>query len=69
MEIKLYRNFNKRINSTKRPSSTPVTKDVRLKENTSILSPSFLLSGDDVNFNYLYVKHILRKMSYPQQMI
>lgn len=55
MEIKLYRNFNKRINSTKRPSSTPISKNVRLKENTSIVSPTFLLSGDDVNFNYVYV--------------
>ena len=55
MEIKLYRNFKKRINSTKRPSSTPVSKTVRLKENTSIISPTFLLSGDDVNFNYVYV--------------
>lgn len=55
MEIKLYRNFNKRINSTKRPTSTPVSKNVNLKEETSMVSPTFVLSGDDIDFNYAYV--------------
>lgn len=55
MEIRLYKQVVKKNNSTYRPSSTPVSKDVRLKENTSILNPTFLLSSFDASYNYMYV--------------
>ena len=55
MEIRLYTNFNKKINSTKRPTGNYTTKQVRLKEETSVMSPTFLLSDYDVGYNYLYV--------------
>lgn len=52
MELKLY-NFSKRANSTKVPAdSSAVTKSVTLKENTSLYSPSFLLSGNPTGYNY-----------------
>lgn len=55
MEIRLYKSFVKKENSTKRPSGTPDVKNVRLKEETSVIAPTFLLSSYDSTFNYLYV--------------
>lgn len=58
MEIRLYKNFNKRSDSTKRPTGSYDTFDVRLKEETSIQSPTFLLSefnNDYSKYNYAYV--------------
>ena len=55
MEIKLYQNFSKRADSTAQPSGTPTTKTVQLKQETSIESPVFILSGFDVTCNYVYV--------------
>lgn len=52
MNITLFSDFVKRRNSTKRPSGG-VTKSVALKDNTSHLHPSFLLSSVDWNWNYL----------------
>lgn len=52
MEITLYRNFSKRRNSTKRPQGGE-TRSVRLKEPTTILKPSFLLTSVDSDYNYL----------------
>ena len=55
MEINLYKTFSKRINSTKVPDSTPTTFTVNLKNDTSIQSPIFLLTGFDPSYNYVYV--------------
>lgn len=55
MEIRLYKQFVKMIDETKRPSGAYVSKDVRLKEDTSIMSPTFLLSNYDEQYNYFYV--------------
>ena len=55
MEIRLYSNFQKRHNSTKRPSGNYSTRNVELKQSTSRQTPTFLLSGDDTNYNYVYV--------------
>lgn len=54
MQIKLWSNFSKKSNSTKRPSDADaVVKDVRLKDNTSIESPTFLVSGNyTTDYNY-----------------
>lgn len=52
MNITLYSDFTKRRNSTKQPTGG-VTKSVALKDNTSHLHPSFLLSSVDWNWNYL----------------
>lgn len=53
MKIYLWKNFSKRKNSTLRPlAAQRIEKDVYLKENTSVESPSFILSGVDFDFNY-----------------
>ena len=45
--------FSKRRNSTKRPTSElSDTRDVKLKQATSLDSPTFILTGNDFNFNY-----------------
>lgn len=55
MNIQLYKSFNKKHNSTKQPTGTPTTKAVTLKEKTSVLKPTFILSNYDASYNYLYV--------------
>lgn len=55
MEIRLYKNFVKMIDETKQPTGEYTTKTVRLKEQTSIMSPTFLLSDYDARYNYFYV--------------
>ena len=55
MEIYLYQNFGKRADSTAQPSGSYTTKTVQLKQETSIESPVFILSGFDVTCNYIYV--------------
>lgn len=53
MNILLF-NFSKRANSTKRPDDADGTSiNVKLKEETSIYSPSFILNTNPFNFNYL----------------
>lgn len=44
MNITLWTDFAKKKNSTKQPTTTGVAKTVTLKENTSLESPSFVLS-------------------------
>ena len=51
MNITLYSNFSKRINSTKRPTGGE-TRDVKLKDATSLERPVFLLRGALPNYNY-----------------
>lgn len=58
MEVIFYSNFSKRNNSTMNPKSpgvisVSVTKDVKLKENCSIIKPSFFVA--DTN-GYVYCK-------------
>ena len=55
MEIRLYKNFVKRSDSTEQPTGAYITKQVRLKENTSVNAPTFLLSEYDDAYNYVYV--------------
>lgn len=56
MEIRLYHNVVKRVNSTKQPSGDVYeTRQCRLKEETSIMSPTFLLSDYSPQYNYIYV--------------
>lgn len=52
MVIECYSGFQKKPNSTKQPSGG-TTKDVRLKDNCSVLSPVFLLNGYDLSHNYV----------------
>lgn len=54
-KIQLYKTFVKRINSTKQPTGTYIEKDVNLKRDTSIMSPTFILSTYDPAYNYVYV--------------
>lgn len=55
MEITIYNNFAKRKNSTKRPSSGTIAQ-CKLKQETSIESPSFILRmrDDFESINYVY---------------
>ena len=53
MEITLYRNFEKWKNSTKRPEGGE-SRSVRLKEPTTILKPSFILTGVSTDYNYCH---------------
>ena len=54
MNIILYDGFSKRKNSTKRPSGGS-SVDVKLKENTSIENPSFILSTPISGATYVHV--------------
>lgn len=55
MEIRLYKQFVKRINSTLQPTGTYDTKTVTLKEKTSVMTPTFILTSYDPSYNYVYV--------------
>lgn len=56
MEIKLYHNVIKKIDSTYKPVSDVFeVRNVRLKEETSIMNPVFTLSDYNPQYNYLYV--------------
>lgn len=44
--------FSKRRNSTKQPVSLSDQRTVRLKETTSFDAPTFIITGDDFNYNY-----------------
>ena len=51
--IKTWTGFSKRRNSTKQPSATGTDIAVKLKEDTSIESPVFILQGDQFNIDYV----------------
>lgn len=53
MNINVWSSFSKRRNSTKQPSGTGTTISVKLKENTSIEAPTFILNGVHTNYNYV----------------
>ncbi|MBO5809838.1 MAG: hypothetical protein J6R32_03315 [Bacteroidales bacterium] len=44
--------FSKRRNSTKQPASLSDQRTVKLKETTSIDAPTFIITGDDFDYNY-----------------
>ena len=54
MQITLYENFEKKDNSTLRPSSSGTVINCFLKNSTSISNPTFVLTVE--NFNITYVK-------------
>ena len=45
--------FSKRKNSTKQPASAGTAITVTLKDDTSMLQPSFVLAGDNFTYNYI----------------
>lgn len=53
MQITIYKNFSKRLNSTKRPSSAGTTVNVELKEECTVENPIFILSGYDASIDYI----------------
>ena len=55
MKVHFYSNFTKRPNSSKIPTGSAVEIELNLKEDTSIEKPSFVLSGQNFNYNYAYV--------------
>lgn len=52
MTIQVWNDFSKRKNSTKQPGDEGATIDVRLKENCSVESPVFILSGGLPDYTY-----------------
>lgn len=52
MQITLYKNFSKKINSTKQPTGGTVV-DVKLKNPTSRENPTFTLNITDLDYNYV----------------
>lgn len=52
MQIKIWSNFSKRVNSTKQPTGG-TTVDVLLKDQCDVLAPSFILNTLDFNINYV----------------
>lgn len=54
MEIKVWKNFSKKHNSTKQPpANQALIKVATIKNPTSIESPTFLLEGHDTDINYV----------------
>ena len=52
MPVINFGSFSKRRNSTKRPSSLPDSRNCKLKETTSFDAPTFIITGDDFDYNY-----------------
>ena len=52
MQIKIHKNFSKRLNSTKRPTGG-TTVDVVLKEECTVENPIFILNGYDASVDYI----------------
>lgn len=52
LTITVYSGFSKRINSTKRPSGG-TNIDVLLKHPTSVIKPTFIISGFNTSWNYI----------------
>lgn len=51
--LNVWNNFSKRKNSTKQPTGTAdLSLDVKLKEETSLANPSFIVTGDRFTANY-----------------
>ena len=44
--------FAKRRNSTKQPATLSDQRSIKLKESTSYDAPTFIITGDDFNYNY-----------------
>lgn len=62
MEVRFY-TFSKKSNSTKQPKGQPVAApDCKLKENTSIMNPSIIITGLDswTTVNYAYIPDFRR---------
>ena len=57
MILELYKNFQKKSNSTKIPTRQQMFKavDVKLKRSTSLDNPVFLLSGVEMDVNYVHL--------------
>lgn len=52
MNLTIWVNFSKRRNSTKRPTGGDGVYDVRLKENTSLMKPTFIMTATNIEANY-----------------
>ena len=52
MPVINFGSFSKRRNSTKQPVSLPDSRTCKLKETTSFDAPTFIITGDDFNYNY-----------------
>ena len=55
MDMYYWTGFSKRENSTKKPSDSGTKVEILLKEDTSIDSPSIVLTGNATNIDYCYI--------------
>ena len=55
MDMYYWTGFSKRENSTKKPTDTGTKVEILLKEDTSIDSPSIVLTGNVLNIDYCYI--------------
>lgn len=56
MVIHLYKDFQKKVNSTRQPSDfTPTSLNVVLKKSTNLINPVFILTIDCAEYNYVFV--------------
>lgn len=53
MQVELWKNFRKRKNSTKIPAISGKILEVALKGATSIENPTFIISGNEFEYNYI----------------
>lgn len=52
MPVVNFGSFSKRRNSTKQPGGLSDSRNCKLKETTSIDAPTFIIQGNDFNYNY-----------------
>jgi len=52
MPVINFGSFSKRRNSTKQPVSLSDSRNCKLKETTSLDAPTFIITGDDFDYNY-----------------
>ena len=53
LQVELWKNFIKRKNSTKTPASSGQILEVALKDATSIENPTFILYGNEFEYNFI----------------
>lgn len=54
MEVRFYKNFVKKYNSTKRPTGAYTTKQCRMKNDCSVKNPVLLIENVELDVNYAY---------------
>lgn len=53
MQLKAWKNFSKKTNSTKIPTASPDVIDIVIKEDSNLLEPIFILKTGSLSYNYV----------------